>query len=129
MSTTQEAVMTTQEVADRFNELAQEGNWSQIQEELYSDDAESIEPEKVNQQGGKSHVRGRAALKKKEEDFKNMTEEMHSGYSGKPIVAGNFFALAMGMDGTFKGMGRMKMEEICVYEVKDGKIVKEQFFF
>ena len=129
MSTTQEAVMTTQEVADRFNELAQDGNWAQIQEELYADDAESIEPEKVNQQGGKSHVKGRAALDKKAEDFKNMTEEIHSGYSGKPIVAGNYFALAMGMDGTFKGMGRMKMEEICVYEVRDGKIVKEQFFF
>jgi hypothetical protein len=28
-----------------------------------------------------------------------------------------------------KGMGRVKMDEIAVYEVKDGKIVKEQFFF
>jgi hypothetical protein len=28
-----------------------------------------------------------------------------------------------------KGMGRMKMDEIVVYEVKDGKIVQEQFFY
>lgn len=28
-----------------------------------------------------------------------------------------------------KEYARVKMEEICVYEVKDGKIVKEQFFF
>ena len=36
---------------------------------------------------------------------------------------------AMGMDVTMKGMGRQKMDELAVYEVKDGKIVKEQFFF
>ena len=36
---------------------------------------------------------------------------------------------AMLLDATFKGMGRQKIEEICVYETKDGKIVKEQFFF
>ena len=30
---------------------------------------------------------------------------------------------------TYKGMGRQKMDEIAVYEVKDGKIVKEQFFY
>jgi hypothetical protein len=26
-----------------------------------------------------------------------------------------------------KGQGRMQMAELCVYEVKDGKIVSEQF--
>jgi hypothetical protein len=35
----------------------------------------------------------------------------------------------MGMECTMKGMGRTKMDEIAVYEVKDGMIVKEQFFF
>jgi hypothetical protein len=35
----------------------------------------------------------------------------------------------MGMDVTMKGQGRSKMDEIAVYEVKDGKIVKEQFFY
>jgi hypothetical protein len=30
---------------------------------------------------------------------------------------------------TMKGSGRMKMDEIALYEVKDGKIVKEQFFY
>jgi hypothetical protein len=28
-----------------------------------------------------------------------------------------------------KGMGRLNMDEIAVYEVKDGQIVKEQFFY
>ena len=36
--------MTTQEVAARFNELAQTGQWDKVQEELYADNAVSIEP-------------------------------------------------------------------------------------
>jgi hypothetical protein len=28
-----------------------------------------------------------------------------------------------------KGQGRMMLDEIALYEVKDGKIVTEQFFF
>jgi ketosteroid isomerase-like protein len=124
--TTQEAVMTTQEIADRFYQLAEQGKWNEIQDELYSDEAESIEP--PHSQGLQS-AKGRDALKKKGENFNEAVEEMHGGYCGKPIVAGNHFSVAMGMDATMKGMGRVKMDEIAVYEVKDGKIVKEQFFF
>ena len=39
---TMEAVMTTTDVANRFNELAQTGQWEQIQNELYADNAISI---------------------------------------------------------------------------------------
>lgn len=124
--TTQEAVMTTQKIADRFDELAQTGQWDKIQDELFADDAVSIEPE--HSQGLKS-VQGREGLKQKAQQFGEMVEEMHGGYSHPPQVAGNHFAVAMGMDVTMKGQGRMKMDEIAVYEVKGGKIVKEQFFY
>lgn len=121
-----EKVMTTQEVANRFHELAQSGQWDKIQEELYADDAVSIEPPKSQ---GMQSVEGKEAIRKKGEMFNEMIEEMHGGYSREPQVAGNFFSVVMGMDVTMKGAGRMKMDEIAVYEVKDGKIVKEQFFF
>jgi hypothetical protein len=129
MITTESRVLSTQQIADRFYELSQEGKWMEIQEELFSDSAKSIEPDHVAQQGGLPSVQGRDALKKKAENFQNSVQEMHGGYSGKPIVAGNHFAVAMGIDATMNGIGRMKMDEIAVYEVKDGKIVKEQFFF
>jgi len=125
MSTTA-AVMTTQEVANRFNELAQTGQFDKIQDELYGEDAESIEP--AHSQGLQS-VKGLAAIKEKGKRFNEMVDEMHGGYSKDPVVAGNHFSVAMGMDCTMKGQGRINMEEIAVYEVKDGKIVKEQFFF
>lgn len=118
--------MTTQDVANRFNELAQTGQWNQILDELYADNATSIEPE--HSQGLRT-VTGLAAIREKGKQFGEMVEEMHGGYSNEPQVGGNFFSMAMGMDVTMKGMGRMKMDEIALYEVRDGKIVREQFFY
>ena len=126
MSTTAEAVMTTQEVANRLSDFFKENKRMEAQEDLFSEDAESIEPA---HSPGLQSVKGKDAIRKKGEDFNNMIEEVHGGYAGEPIVAGNFIALAMGFDATMKGMGRQKMDEIAVYEVKDGKIVKEQFFY
>lgn len=124
---TAEAVMTTQDVANRFNELAQTGQWDKIQDELYADDAVSIEPDKPEVL--LKRAEGIEAIKQKGKQFGEMIEEMHGGYSNTPVVAGNHFAVAMGMDCTIKGMGRMKMDEIAVYEVKEGKVILEQFFY
>ncbi len=121
-----DAVMTTTNVANRFNELAQSGQWDQIQDELFADNAVSIEPE---HSPGLKSVEGIEAIKQKGKEFGEMIEEMHGGYSNPPQVGGTHFAVAMGMDVTFKGQGRMKLDEVAVYEVKDGKIVKEQFFY
>src|SRR5689334_20209273 len=121
---TEAAVMTTKEVADRFTELAQTGQWEQIQDELFASNAVSIEPPHSM---GMQSVEGLDAIKQKGKQFGEMLEEMHGGYTTPAVVGGNFFSVAMGMDCTFKGMGRMKVDEIALYEVKDGKIVREQF--
>lgn len=118
--------MTIQEVTARFSELANQNQWNQIQDELYAQNAVSIEP--ANSPGMQS-VEGLAAIKEKGQMFQAMLEEMHGGYCTEPVIGGNHFSLAMGMDVTMKGMGRMKLDEIAVYEVKDGKITKEQFFY
>jgi ketosteroid isomerase-like protein len=123
---TLEAVMTTKEIANRMSELFKEYKWTQVQDELFSNDAVSIEP--AHSQGLQT-VKGLDNIKKKGETFNAMVEEMHGGWVGEPIVGGNFIAISMGMDVTMKGAGRMNMEEICLYEVKDGKIVKEEFFY
>jgi len=123
---TLEAVRTTQEVANRMNELFKEFKWNQVQEELFAENAVSIEP---SHSQGLQTAEGLAAIRKKGEDFNNMVEEMHGGWVSEPLVGGSHISFAMGIDATYKGMGRQKMEEIAVYEVKDGKIVKEQFFY
>ena len=123
---TLEAVMTTQEVANRFHELAQTGQWDKIQDELFAENAVSIEPPEAQ---GMQSVEGLAAIREKGKQFGEMVEEMHGGYTTAPVVGGRFFSVAMGMDVTYKGMGRQKMDEVALYEVKDGKIVREQFFY
>ena len=57
-----------------------------------------------------------------------MVEKVHSIETSEPMVAGNSIAFRMGMDITMKGKGRMNSPELCVYQVKDGKIVSEEFF-
>lgn len=117
--------MTTQEVANRFYALAQTGQWGDIQDELFADNCVSIEPDFAPM----VRAEGIDAIKAKGDNFNERVEEIHGGYCNEPIVAGTHFSCAMGMDCTMKGLGRQQMDEIAVYEVKDGKIVKEQFFY
>ena len=117
--------MTTQEVAERFFELAQQGNWTKIQDELFSDDAKSIEPEGDD---GLPSVQGIDKIREKGKLFDQMVQEVHGGYCNEPQVAGKYFVCTMGLDATMKGQGRVKMDEVALYEVRDGKIISEQFF-
>jgi hypothetical protein len=59
---------------------------------------------------------------------KNITE-VHKLSTTNPVVAGNRFAVGRHMDTTVKGFGRVTLDEIMLYEVKDGQIVLEQFFY
>jgi hypothetical protein len=87
---TLEAVMTTQEVANRFNELAQTGQWEQIQSELFADNAVSIEPPASQ---GLQSVEGLPAIKEKGKRFSEMVEEMHGGYSTAQLLVEDSLAL------------------------------------
>jgi hypothetical protein len=118
--------MTTQQVAKRFYELAQQGKWAQIQEELFSNDIRSIEPPTAQ---GLSTVQGIEKVKVKAKEWDDMIQETHGGYCNEPQVAGKYFTCTMGADITMKGQPRTMMDEVALYEVKDGKIVAEQFFY
>jgi hypothetical protein len=52
---------------------------------------------------------------------------MHEMSISDPIVADDSFACVMTMDITSKTRGRNKESEICVYKIKDGKIISERF--
>jgi hypothetical protein len=118
--------MTTQEIAGRLVELCRQGNYEDAQKELYSKDAESVEP--VQDQGLPT-VKGLDAIIEKGHQFQGMVEAIHGGSVSDPVFAGDRFAVSIIIDATMKGQGRSTMEEIAVYNVKDGKVVKEQFFY
>jgi hypothetical protein len=118
--------MTTTEVANKLVELCRQGKIDEVLETLYSDDAQSIE---ANESMGPKVVNGLDAIKAKAVAFQSGVEEFHSATISDPIVAGNSFSITWAMDATFKGQGRMTIEEVCTYQVKDGKITLEQFFY
>ena len=120
--------MNTETIAKRLVALCREGKFEEAQRELYADDALSIEPEGVPP-GGLGNATGLAAIIEKGHQFNAMIEAVHGGSVSEPVIADNWFSIAMTMDVTMKGRGRMDMKEICVYQVRNGKIVREQFFF
>jgi hypothetical protein len=124
--TTTKSSMTTTEVAGRFNEPAQQEKWFDIQDELFSDDATSTDPEHSPWFG---YAEGKAAVRKKGEDVVKEIIGVNRLYTTEPLVWGNHFAVGRQQDCAHKTFGRMHISQIMLYEVRDGKIISEQFFY
>jgi hypothetical protein len=120
--------MSTESVAKRLVELCRAGQFETAQTELYAQDAASIEMPGAPP-GALGDVKGLDAIVKKGEAFQAGVEEMHGIEVSDAIVAGNWFSLSMTLDVTMKGHGRVKMVEICLYHVTNGKVDREQFFY
>ena len=116
--------MTTQEVANQLVTYCKEGKYPEAYG-LYAQDAVSVEMPGVPNEV----THGLENILKGFENWASTIEETHGGSVGEPVVAGNHFTVPMRSDVTFKGMGRCVMEELCVYEVEDGKIKKASFFY
>lgn len=117
--------MNTQEVADKLVGYCRNMQFEEAIKDLYSNDIVSIEPDGAPVK----EVRGLEGVIAKGQGFADMTEAMHGNEVSDPVVAADHFSCTMKMDLTFKGAPRMTMEEVCVYKVADGKIVREEFFF
>ena len=118
--------MTTTEVANKIVELCRTGQNLEAIQTLYSADVVSVEasgpPEMLE-------VKGLDAVLGKSKWWMD-NHEVHGATVEGPIVTGNQFAVGFKMDVTNKPSGkRFPMEELGVYHVKDGKVVREQFFY
>lgn len=118
--------MNTSEIATRLVEYCRNGQYEEAQRELYANDAVSIEPYATP--AFDKEVKGLDAILEKGKKFQAMVEEMHNNTVSNPLVTGNSIAFILTMDATMKGKKRESMSELCVYQVKDGKIVSEQFY-
>lgn len=118
--------MTTHQIAARFNELAQQDKWFEIQDEFFSDDVKSIDPVDSPYFG---YAEGKAAVRQKGEDFVGRITALHGASTSEPLVAGDYFAVARELDITVQPHGRIQIKQLMLYKVKDGKIVSEQFFY
>jgi hypothetical protein len=119
--------MTTQEVADKLVTLCSQGKFDEAAESLYSPDIVSMEAGAPP--GMSRESKGLAAVKAKG-DWWTANHEVHSFKLEGPLVAGSHFAVKFKFDVTFKPEAkRLKLDEIAVYKVVDGKIVYEEFFY
>ena len=85
-----ETILTTQQIAARFNELAQQEKWFEIQDELFADNVRSTDPPNSPYFG---YAEGKATVRKKGEDWVKRIKAAHKRYTTEPIVSGNHFAV------------------------------------
>jgi len=117
---------TIHELAARFNELAQQEKWFEIQDELFGDNVRSTEP---SNSPWFKNAEDKASVRKKGEDWVKRVEAVHSTHTSEPVIGGNHFAVGREADITVQGLGRIQINEVMLYEVQDGKIVSEEFFY
>lgn len=122
--------MSTDEVGQKLVALCKEGKNLEALNSLYSKDAESIEAMATPEMP--AHMKGLDEIKKKNEWwFANNT--LHGGTVKGPFPNGDRFAVEFAFDVTPKAGPmagkRMQMEEVAVYTVKGGKVVREEFFY
>ena len=118
--------MTTQEISSRLHELLVKGDSHTAYKELFAENAVAIEPKFP----GFERVEGLENIKKKTDGMVSMIEKVNSRTVKEAIVVGsNHIAIGIQMDAVMKGNNPFKVDEICLYEVEDGKIVSEQFFY
>ena len=121
---------TALEVGKRLVELCKAGKSGQAIEELYSPNIVSVEA--VASPAFKQTMQGIAEIKQKNEWwYANHT--VHSGKAEGPWPHGDRFVVHFEYDITAKSGPmagkRMTIDEAALYTVKDGKIVKEEFFY
>ena len=122
--------MDTKQVAQRLVDLCREGKNAEAQATLYSPDIVSIEA--YAPPGMSAECKGLDAIRAKGEWWR-ANHEIHGAAAKGPYLLGDKFAVMFNFDITPKtgpGAGkRTMMEEVAVYTVKNGKIVREEFMY
>lgn len=121
--------MSNFEVGTGLAALCSEGKYMEAIDRYYSDNVESVEGHPSP--GIETQVKGIEAVRQKNRSWME-DSEVHSIQVDGPFVSegSNQFALHFRIDVTDKKNGkRVQGSEIGLYTVKDGKIVREEFFY
>ncbi len=119
--------MNTMEIAKQLVALCREGKNDEAVATLFADNAVSVEA--VAMPGGSQEAHGIAAIKGKGEWWR-ANHDIHSAAATGPWPHGDRFVVGFQYDVTFKPTGqRMQMDEVGLYTIANGKIVREEFFY
>lgn len=125
--------MNAMEIGNELVALCQRGEHLKAIDQFYSPEIVSEEAMEMPEMPGSPKMprvmTGLAAVRGKSEWWLS-THEIHASQAEGPFVGWNKFTVYFSMDVTFKPTAkRMKMTEVGVYTVKDGKIVHEEFMY
>ncbi|MEO6527628.1 MAG: nuclear transport factor 2 family protein [Gemmatimonadaceae bacterium] len=123
-ATTQTSVAA---VATQLVALCRTGGNMEVIDRFYSPDIVSIESAGSEEMPAEMH--GIDSIRGKNSWWME-NNEIHSAAATGPFIHGEQFAVKFDYDTTFKPTGqRSMMTEMALYDVANGKIVREQFFY
>ena len=117
----------TATVAEELVSLCRAGRNTDAINSLYSPDIVSVES--MGSETMPREMKGLDAIRGKNQWWAE-NNQVHSAVVDGPFVGDDKFAVYYNYDVTFKPASkRNSMEEMALYTVNDGKIVREQFFY
>lgn len=121
------APTSTTAVAQELVALCRAGRNMDAIEELYSPKIVSVES--VGNAEMPAEMTGIDAVRRKNQWWME-NNEVHATEVNGPFVGEGQFAVQYTFDATFRPTGkRARLSEMALYTVKDGKIVRDQFFY
>jgi ketosteroid isomerase-like protein len=119
--------MNTMDIAKQLVELCRQGKNMEAVNTLFADDIVSVEAGAPP--GMERAAHGIAAVRAKSEWWM-ANHEIHSAAVTGPWPHDDRFVVGFQYDVTNKPSGqRMKLDEVGLYYIRDGKIVREEFFY
>ncbi len=117
--------MNTEEIAKKLVKFCQDRQWEEATEALYADDVVSVEPREMGEMPAEVQGVDKVCAKAR---WWVENHEVHSSEVTGPFVARDTFVVLFDIGVTDKNSGqRMQASEVGIYQVKNGKIVREEF--
>lgn len=114
--------MSVKEAVQDLTKMVLSGQGMEAFEKYYADDVEMQENESPPR-------KGKEANRKFEQEWMESIKEFHGAEVKAVAVEGDTAIIEWFMDFTLKDGKRKKMSEVAVQQWKDGKIVREKFYY
>ncbi|SHI60296.1 SnoaL-like domain-containing protein [Aquimarina spongiae] len=118
--------MTTEAIAKELKTLLEEGKFEDIYNTLFHQEkVKHIEPQSLHF----PELVGVKAIKEKDTVMTGNIEEVTSLEIGDYVTSKNFIAIPYKISLTLKNGDERALDELIIYQVEEGKIILEQFFY
>jgi ketosteroid isomerase-like protein len=121
MSTTAAAINVA-ELDRELNAQILKGDILGAFDRFYADDV-------VMQENSAEPTSGKSSNRKREEDFLAAVEQFHGAALRSTAVNGDLTVSEWTFDATYKGAGRIALDQVAVRKWKNGQVIHERFYY